>query len=134
MGEKADLIRQVSDEKVSASEPLMTHRNGFQLLSKRGAEGSARISADVTCLRSAWQSVYRRHELITGLDTERGNLTWDAKGKDQVVTTMRLNTNDQVRGGAVRSSDEEAVMALERRNCVIQSAKSDQPVCLGGIR
>jgi hypothetical protein len=31
-GEKADLIRQVSDEKVSASEPLMTHRNGFQLL------------------------------------------------------------------------------------------------------
>ena len=133
-GEKADLIRQVSDEKVSASEPLMTHRNGFQLLSKRGAEGSARISADVTCLRSAWQSVYRRHELITGLDTERGNLTWDAKGKDQVVTTMRLNTNDQVRGGAVRSSDEEAVMALERRDCVIQSAKSDQPDLLGGIR
>ena len=28
-GEKADLIRQVSDEKVSASEPLMTHRNAF---------------------------------------------------------------------------------------------------------
>lgn len=134
MGEKADLIRQVSDEKVSASEPLMTHRNGFQLLSKRGAVGSARISADVTCLRSAWQPVYRRHELITGLDTERGNLTWDAKGKDQVVTTMRLNTNDQVRGGAVRSSNEEAVMALERRDCVIQSAKTDQPVCLGGIR
>ena len=134
MGEKADLIRQVSDEKVSASEPLMTHRNGFQLLSKRGAEGSARISVDVTCLRSTWQPVYRRHELITGLDTERGNLTWDAKGKDQVVTTMRLNTNDQVRDGAVRSSDEEAVMALERRDCVIQSAKSDQPDLLGGIR
>ena len=34
-GEKADLIRQVSDEKVSASKPLMTHRNAFQLLSKR---------------------------------------------------------------------------------------------------
>ena len=134
MGEKADLIRQVSDEKVSASEPLMTHRNGFQLLSKLGAEGSARISVDVTCLRSTWQPVYRRHEFITGLDTERGNLTWDAKGKDQVVTTMRLNTNDQVRGGAVRSSDEEAVMALERRDCVIQSAKSDQPDFLGRIR
>lgn len=133
-GEKADLIRQVSDEKVSASEPLMTHRNAFQLLSKRAEGCTARISVDVTCLRSTWQPVYRRHELITGLDTERGNLAWDAKGKDQVVTTMSLNTNDQVRGGAVRSSEEEAVMALERRNCVIRSDESDQPDHLGGIR
>ena len=71
---------------------------------------------------------------IPGLDTERGNLVWDAKGKDQVVTTMSLNTNDQIRGVAVRSSDEEAVMALEQRNCVIQSGTSDQPDQLGGIR
>ena len=133
-GEKADLIRQVSDEKVSASEPLMTHRNAFQLLSKRAEACTARISVDVTCLRSTWQPVYRWHELITGLDTERGNLAWDAKGKDQVVTAMSLNTNDHARGGAVRSSDEKAVMALERRNCVIQSEMSDQPEYLGGIR
>jgi hypothetical protein len=133
-GEKADLIRQVSDEKVSASEPLMTHRNGFQLLPKRVAVGSARISVGETCLRTTWQPVYRRHELITGLDTERGNLNWDAKRKDQVVTAMRPNTNVQVRGGAVRSSDEEAVMALERRSCVITSEQSDQPEYLGGIR
>ena len=133
-GEKADLIRQVRDEKVSASEPLMTHRNAFQLLSKRAEACTARISVDVTCLRSTWQPVYRWHELITGLDTERGNLAWDAKGKDQVVTAMSLNTNDHARGGAVRSSDEKAVMALERRNCVIQSEMSDQPEYLGGIR
>ncbi|CAK6696126.1 hypothetical protein IFHNHDMJ_01962 [Synechococcus sp. CBW1107] len=133
-GEKAELIRQVSDEKVSASEPSMTHRNAFQLLSKRAEACTARISVGDTCLRTTWQPVYRRHELITGLDTERGNLTWDAKGKDQVATIMSLNTNDLVRGGAVRSSDEEAVIALERRNCVIQSDKSDQPGCLGGIR
>jgi hypothetical protein len=73
-----------------------------------------------------WQPVFRRHELITGLDTERGNLIWDANGMDQVVITIRLNANDQVRVAAVRSSDEEVVMALERRNCVIQSDKSDQ--------
>ena len=133
-GEKADLIRQVSDGKVSASEPLMTHRNAFQLLSKRAEACTARISVGVTCLRTTWQPVYRRHELITGLDTERGNLTWDAKGKDQVVTAMRPNTNVQVRGGAVRSSDEEAVIALERRSCVIPSEQSDQPEYLGGIR
>jgi hypothetical protein len=126
-GEKADLIRQVSDGKVSASKPLMTHRNAFQLLSKRAEACTARISVGVTCLRTTWQPVYRRHELITGLDTERGNLAWNAKGKDQVVTTMSLNTNDHARGGAVRSSDEKAGMALERRNCVIQSEKSDQP-------
>ena len=78
--------------------------------------------------------MYRRHELITGLDTERGNLNWDAKGKDQVVTAMRPNTNFQVRGGAVCSSDEEDVMGLERRSCVIPSEQSDQSECLGGIR
>ena len=133
-GEKEDLIRQVRDEKVSASEPLMTHRNAFQLLSKRAEACTARISVGVTCLRTTWQQGYRRHELITGLDTERGNLAWDAKGKDQVVTAMSLNTNDHARGGAVRSSDEKAVMALERRNCVIQSEMSDQPEYLGGIR
>lgn len=133
-GKKADLIRQVRDEKVSASEPLMTHRNAFQLLSKRAEACTARISVGVTCLRTTWQPVYRRHELITGLDTERGNLAWDAKGKDQVVTAMSLNTNGHARGGAVRSSDEKALMALERRNCVIQSEMSDQPEYLGGIR
>ena len=89
---------------------------------------------DETCLRSTWQPVYRRHELITGLDTECGNLAWDAKGKDQVATSMRLNTDDQVRGGAVRSRDEEAVMALERRNCVIRSDEFDQPDDFEGIR
>ena len=48
--------------------------------------GGTRISVDVTCLRSTRQPVYRfaqaygyrRHEPITGLDTERGNLPWGA--------------------------------------------------------
>ena len=77
-GEKADLIRQVSDEKMSKSEPLKTHRKVFQMLSKRAQVGGARKSVDVTCLRSTRQPVFRRHELIVGLDTERGNLTWGA--------------------------------------------------------
>ena len=68
-GEKSVMSRQVSDEKVSASEPLLTHRNGFQKLSKRAEACTARISVDVTCLRTTSQPVYRRHELITGLET-----------------------------------------------------------------
>ena len=133
-GEKADVIRQVSDGKMSASESPLTHRKGFQSLLKRVEVADTRNSVDVTCLRSTWQPVFRRHESITGLGVERGNLPWGVKEKSQVATTTRSNTNTHDRGGAVRSSDEEAVMALERRNCVIQSAKSDQPVCLGGIR
>jgi hypothetical protein len=75
-GEKADLIRQVSDEKMSVSESLRTHRKGFQMLSKRVCSRNTRTSVDVTCLRSTRQPVFRRHELITGLDSERGNLPW----------------------------------------------------------
>ncbi len=118
-GEKADVIRQVSDEKMSESEPLMTHRNGLQTLSKLVSACNARISVDVTCLRSTRQPVYRRHDLITGLGVERGNLPWGVKGKSQVATTTRANTKTHDRGGAARSSDEGAVMALERRGCVI---------------
>ena len=133
-GEKADMIRQVRDEKMSENEPLTTHRKVFQMLSKRVQVGGTRISVDVTCLRSTRQPVFRWHELITGLDTERGNLAWGAKGKAQVATTTRPNTNTHDRGGATRSSDEGAVMALERRDCVIQSERKHQPVRLGGVR
>jgi hypothetical protein len=47
-GEKADVIRQVSDGKMSASESLLTHRKGFQSLSKRVEVADARNSVDVT--------------------------------------------------------------------------------------
>jgi hypothetical protein len=90
-GEKADLIRQVGDEKVSASEPLRTHRNASQLLSKWAEACTARISVGVTCLRTTWQPVYRRHELITGLDTECGNLVWDAKESLENQANSREN-------------------------------------------
>ena len=64
-GEKADLSRQVSDEKMSKSEPLKTQplrgsrwlRKGFQSLSKRVEVADARNSVDVTCLRSTWQPI-----------------------------------------------------------------------------
>jgi hypothetical protein len=132
-GEKADLIRQVSDEKMSVSESLRTHRKGFQMLSKRVCSRNTRTSVDVTCLRSTRQPVFRRHELITGLDSERGNLPWGVKGKPQVFKTTRAKTNTHDRGGVARSSDEGAVMALERRSCVIPSGTTYQPT-LGGMR
>ena len=66
-----------------------------------------------------WQPVYRRHELDTGFSTERGNLTFDAKGNDKWRATTRKNTDAKGRGGAVRSSDEAFVMNVERRGSVI---------------
>ena len=104
---------------MSNSESPLTHRKVFQSLSKRVQVGGTRISVDVTCLRSMRQPVFRRHEPITGLDVERGNLPWGVKGKLQVATTTRANTKIHGRGGTARSSDEGAVMALEQRGCVI---------------
>jgi hypothetical protein len=51
-GETADWIRQVYDEKVSVSEPLMTRRYLLQTLPKREAAHTSRISVDATCLRT----------------------------------------------------------------------------------
>jgi hypothetical protein len=141
-GEKAALSRQVSDGKMSNSESPLTHRKVFQMLSKRVQVGGTRISVDVTCLRSTRQPVYRfaqacgyrRHEPITGLDVERGNLPWGVKGKLQVATTTRANTKTHGRGGAARSSDEGAVMALEQRGCVIPSGSTQQLPLAGGRR
>ena len=132
-GEKADSIRQVSDEKVSASELSRTRRKGFQALSKREAAHTSRISVDATCLRTTRQPAYRRHELIAGPDAERENLPWHAKGTPQVATTTRANTDGHGRGGVTRSSEEGFVMNLEPRGCVIPSGTVHQLPWAGGM-
>lgn len=124
--------RQVSVEKMSASESSMTRRNGLQTLSKEVLVGNALISADDTCLRAARQPAYRWHELNTGSDMERGNLAWDAKRNPQVAQSTRENIDAHDRGGVVCSSDETAVMAVERRHHVIQSENGSQLIRSGG--
>lgn len=119
---------------MSESELLMTHRKGFKALSERVQASSARISVGGACLWPTRQPVDRRHDLITGFSRERGNLTQDAKGNRRVANTTSENTNACGRGGATRSSDEGAVMAVERRGCVILLGSSCQPVLPGGAR
>jgi hypothetical protein len=53
------------------------------MLPKPGVFGSPGKSLEVTYLLSRWQSVYRRHDLDTGVDMEHGNLINDVKGKDK---------------------------------------------------
>ena len=130
--EKAATSRQVNDEKMSASEPLMTYRKGSKMLSKRVPGNSTRKSVDEACLRATRQPVHKRHDLIIGFDMERGNLTRGAKGNRRVANTMSENTNTRLRGGATRSSDEVAVMATERRGRVIPLKFLCQPALSGG--
>jgi hypothetical protein len=64
----------------------MTHRYCLKTLPKLGMTIGSRNSRDDTCLRSRWQSVYRRHELNTGFGMERENLVLDGKGNDKWQT------------------------------------------------
>jgi hypothetical protein len=64
----------------------MTHRYCLKVLPKLESTTGSRNSRDDTCLRSRWQSVYRRHEPNTGFGMERENLVLDNKGNDKWQT------------------------------------------------
>ncbi|MGY3133487.1 hypothetical protein ACVWZM_004169 [Bradyrhizobium sp. USDA 4501] len=91
-GKGGGLRRQVSDEKMSASEPPITHRNGSRRCQNGHGDSDARKSVGDTCLRSTRQPVYGRHDLITGFNPERGNLARGVKGNPQVAHATRENT------------------------------------------
>lgn len=86
-------------------------------LSKGVVGSSVLISSSATCLRLEWQPVHRRHDLFTGISMERGNLGLIVGSYPQLWH----------RGGATRSSDEAAVMDVERRGRIIQSEAGCQP-------
>jgi len=71
---------QVRMEKMSESEPSMTHRYYLKVLPKLGLTSCSGTSRGDTCLRPRRQSVYRRHQLNAGFGMERENLVTDAKG------------------------------------------------------
>ena len=71
---------------MSESEPSDDASSCPKALSKLGWPSSSRMNRDETCLRTRWQSVYRRHDLNTGFGTERENLAPDAKGNDKWQT------------------------------------------------
>ena len=87
----------------------------IETLSKRGDASSLLNNPGDTCIRPGWQPVYRRHELCTGFNMERGNLCRKEVGANWY------------RGGATRISEEASVMGVERRGCVIQPSKWGQP-------
>jgi len=58
--------------------------------------------------------------LIQALLWNVGTCWFNAKGRGIKLQRDTASTNVNQRGGATRSSDEAAVMAVEQRGCVIQ--------------
>ena len=71
---------------MSESKPSDDASLCLKALPKLGMTIGSRNSRDETCLRSWWQSVYRRHELNTGFGRERENLALDGKGNNKWQT------------------------------------------------
>jgi len=63
---------------MNESEPSDEVLRQRYILSKASVSSMLVISTAVTCLPAVWQTIYRRHELYLGSQTERGKLNIDA--------------------------------------------------------
>ncbi len=95
--------------------------------------GEQRRDAMIRRQRTITQPTRRQREARLGYCTERENLTGDAKGKGTSGSNREAESTDALeRDGLPRSSDEAAVMAVERRGRVTE-VESDQPAA-GRVR
>ena len=103
-------------------------------MSKPWGDPSRGISSGDALIRPERHPACRRREAQPGSCTERGNLTGDAKGKGASGSNREAESTDAPeRGGLPRSSDEAAVMAVERRRRVIavdlgQPVRREEPI------
>lgn len=68
-----------------------------------------------------WHPAYRWHDLTTGFYKERAKLSSRCERKTSSRCTFKRESTEARHGGrATRSSEEGAVMALERRGCITQ--------------
>src|SRR6185503_16316668 len=89
-------------------------------MSKPWGDPSLGISSGDVLIRPERHPACRRREAQPGSCTERENLTGDAKGKGASGPNRKAESTDAPeRGGLLRSSDEAAVMVVERRGRVI---------------
>ena len=96
-------------------------------MSKPGADPTSGISLGDALRLPKRHPACRRREAQPGSCAERENLDGDAKGKGASGSNREAESTDAPeRGGLSRSSDEAAVMAVERRGWVI-AVWSGQP-------
>ena len=91
-------------------------------MSKPGGDPSSGISSVDVLIPTERHPACRQREARPGYCMERENLAGDAKGKGTSGSNREAESTDAPeRGGLPRSSDEAAVMAVERRGRVIAS-------------
>jgi hypothetical protein len=96
-------------------------------MSKSRVDPTCEISSDDVLIRTERHPACRQHEARLGFGTERENLAGDAKGKGASGSHRKAESTDAPeRDGLLRSSDEAAVMAVERRGWVID-VETGQP-------
>ena len=89
-------------------------------MSKPRGDPSCGTSSEDVLIRTERHPAYRQREARSGSGAERENLAGDAKGKGASGSNREAESTDAPeRGGLPRSSDEAAVMAVERRRWVI---------------
>src|SRR5215467_5271675 len=102
-------------------------------MSKPGGDTSSGLSSGDVLILPERHPACRRREARLGSGLERENLAGDVKGKGTSGSNREAESTDAPeRGGLPRSSDETAVMAVERRGQVI-AIGSGQPA-MGGTR
>ena len=102
-------------------------------MSKPGVDPTSGISSEDVLIPTERHPACRQREARSGSGTERENFDGDAKGKGTSGYNREAESTDAPeRGGLPRSSDEGAVMAVERRGQVIavdlgQPVRRDEP-------
>ena len=102
-------------------------------MSKPGADPSSGISLGDALRLPKRHPACRRREAQSGSCMERENLAGDAKGKGASGSNREAESTDAPeRGGLLRSSEEAAVMVVERRGRVIDDESGQ--LATGGAR
>src|SRR5215468_12275159 len=90
------------------------------MVSKPGGDPPSGISSVDVLIPTERHPACRQREARSGCRTERENLAGDVKGKGTSGSIREAESTDAPeRGGLPRSSDETAVMVVERRGWVI---------------
>jgi len=102
-------------------------------MSELGVDPSPGISSVDVLIRTERHPACRRRESQPGSCKERENLAGDGKGKGTSGSNRKAESTDAPeRGGLLRSSDEAAVMVVERRGRAIDDESGQ--LATGGAR
>lgn len=118
---------------MNVNEQLMRCRKD-KMVSKLKSSINFGISEEVTCLSVLWHLADWWRELITGVCMERENLSSRCERKSPSNGDCKGESTDAWHGGGTsRSSEEVAVMAVERRGSIVGLCQGEKLTSSVGI-